>query len=170
MLLLTTCVVAACGSPDTEADPASEASESATPGAAVASATPELNEGSGTLWVDGVQKDGFSGDCRISRRHGAEDLGSLEDRPGIKIMAALDNVEANTGTDMTFVVYSDSVFTFRDSVQRGATGTLTRVAFESEQVPKGTSTKLALVSFTGTTNTGKAIIAHIVCELQNKFT
>ncbi len=169
LLLLTACVVAACASPDADADPATETGGNSTPAAPMASATPELIEGAGTLWVDGVQFDGFSGECEISRKHGAEDLGSLDDRPGLKMIGAMDNVKAESGTDMNFTFYSDSVFTFRNSAARGANGTLTRVAFEGEQVPKGKTTKLGLVSFTGTTEKGNAIIAHMVCELQNKF-
>lgn len=148
-------------------DGGATAGEAAAPAAAAYTAT---DEGTGTLWVDGVQFDGFRGQCMISRRNGAEELGELSNREGLSMIMGIDNVAANTGSEMNFKVYSDSVFTISRPPAREQPGTLTRVAREGQPSPKGKSTMLGLVSFTGTTATGEAIIAHVVCELQNKYT
>ncbi len=126
--------------------------------------------GNGTLWVDGVQADNFRGSCDISRRNGAEDLGELSNPEGLKMLAGIDNVDASSGDDMSFKVTSDSVLKFRRGLTPEQRGTITRVALESEPTPKGESTMLALVSFTGATLSGTSVKAHIVCELQNKYT
>lgn len=143
--------------------------EAETPSAAVQSLGAS-EPGSGTLWVDDVQYDNFRGSCDISRRNGAEDIGELSNPDGLKMLVGIDNVDAKSGDDMSFMVTSDSTLKFRRSLTQEQRGTITRVALERQPTPKGKSSMLALVSFTGSTASGTSVKAHIVCELQNKYT
>lgn len=168
LFALTIGLATACGRAE-KAESVATGSEVETPSTAVQSVSAS-DQGSGTLWVDGVQFDNFRGSCDISRRNGAEDLGELSNPEGLKMLVGIDNVDARSGDDMSFKVTSDSIMKFRSGLTPEQRGTITSVAFESQPTPKGKSTMLALVSFTGSTPSGTSVKAHIVCELQNKYT
>lgn len=86
------------------------------------------------------------------------------------MVAGIDNVDAQSGNDMNFKVFSDSIVSVRISATSDVRGTLSRVAYEGEATPKNKSAMIGKVAFTGTTSTGTSLVAHIVCELQNKYT
>ncbi|GIG55017.1 hypothetical protein [Demequina activiva] len=127
----------------------------------------------GVLRVDGVESPDFEGECDINRNNGREDVGSLEE-PGLKVLVALSNSEANPEGPMIYTALAEDTFTLRDAVNRpGASsadnrGTLESITELGERSPDG-SRELVLVRFAGTLSGGSAVEADVVCELQNAF-
>lgn len=167
----------ACASGDESAVPGAEGDAESVADAPMADAAPTEGAyapddvGNGSVTYGGVQYDGFRGTCMISRRNGRDPLGDLADREGLRMIAGVDNTEADPANGRNFKVYSDSLFTTRGEAGGIERGTLTQVAEQSARAPYGTSTSmyLALVSFTGATADGVPVEARLVCELQDQF-
>ncbi len=168
VLLLT--FSAACGSGEPADTPVPAEGAAATPAAAVTASDGYVaaDKGQGSVSWDGVQHDNFRGDCQLSRMNGREEVGDLGNLDGVKLTVGIDNDDANTMPEMSFVAFSSLDFAVTRDGQR-TRGTLRTIASESALTPKGASQAMAKVAFTGQTDEGVPVVARVVCEIQNKF-
>jgi len=169
-LVLLLGLLSACG-PGDPADTAlfpdvSEAKAAPSPAAPEGSTASDI--GSGSVWYDGVQHDGFLGSCELSRLNGREEMGDLANLEGIRISVAIDNVKSSPAMEMNFTVSSNLEFRIVRGAER-LKGTVSQLAYESALSPKGTSQAIARVAFTGETTDGVPVVGRVVCEIQNKF-
>ncbi|MEJ1155239.1 hypothetical protein [Microbacterium marmarense] len=161
---------------DTTTDDSTSSEESAADedeeAAAAAGSYTSDDVGNATLYIGGVEFPDFTGDCEISRGHGTEDVGDLNDGDIVAIIA-VDNTAAHEDTSMNYIALNEESFRFRDLVGAAGVGNTAEgeITTMTEQGPRSAdgSRDIVEVRFAGTFEDGTAIDADIVCELQNTF-
>ena len=168
-------VLSACGSSGSDTDN-SDTPDAASPTSVVSSTsepspaqgdsglTAEDN-GSGLVWVDGVEYPDFVGECAVHRgldpeTYEAVPVGDLSE-PDLSVLVAIDNVASNPAVEANFVITVEPNFRMAGL---DVAGIIDSIAYVDPPTPFG-SIELARVAFTGTTDTGIPVVAEVVCEI-----
>ena len=178
VILAVTTTLAACATPTDDVSPGAPVTEESgtteeeTPEAPEAGAYTSDDVGNGSITVNGVEFPDFTGDCGITRNHGREDIGDLNEGT-LNGTVAVDNVAAHEDMSMNFVSTGMDDFKFRDflgitGVDSPADGEITSMTELGPRTAEG-SRDIVEVRFAGVLEDGTTLDADIVCELQNAF-
>ena len=178
VILAVTTTLAACATPADDESPGAPTTEESGTTEEETTEEPEAGDytsddvGNGSITVNGVEFPDFTGDCGISRNHGREDIGDLNEGT-LNGTVAVDNVAAHEDMSMNFVSTGMDDFKFRDflgitGVDSPADGEITSMTELGARTADG-SRDIAEVRFAGVLDDGTTLEADIVCELQNAF-